>query len=338
MKYVFIDTNIWLSLYHFTNDDLSEFEKLKDMVGDSINLIIPKQVYDEIKRNRESKIMDALKNFELKVPKFPVFCKGYDEYEPLRNDLYSLVNKFNSFKYKIESDITSEELPADKTLRSFFSNIDLISCDDYVSKAYIRYGIGNPPGKDNKYGDAINWECILDNVPNGEDLYFISADKDYRSLISNENMNPFLLKEWEEKKESKIYFYSTLVGFLDEHVDEIQLKAEIDKQKLIDNLYKSGSFASTHEVIALLRQYSGWTKQQIEKICSALVDNRQVSWIIHDPDIFKFYHSIIAEFDYEKLSDGSIRQAIDIINGFEDDAQSDYEAEKSEALEEYYKH
>lgn len=55
MKYVFIDTNVWLSLYHFTNDDLSQFEKLKDMLGESINLIIPQQVYNEIIRNREAK-------------------------------------------------------------------------------------------------------------------------------------------------------------------------------------------------------------------------------------------------------------------------------------------
>lgn len=65
MKYVFIDTNVWLSLYHFTNDDLSQFEKLKDMLGESINLIIPQQVYNEIIRNREAKIIDALKSFEL---------------------------------------------------------------------------------------------------------------------------------------------------------------------------------------------------------------------------------------------------------------------------------
>lgn len=50
MKYVFIDTNIWLFLYHFTNDDLTQFEKLKDMLKESINLIVPKQVYDEITR------------------------------------------------------------------------------------------------------------------------------------------------------------------------------------------------------------------------------------------------------------------------------------------------
>ena len=36
MKNLFIDSNIWLSLYHFTNDDLAQFSKLKDMVNKSI--------------------------------------------------------------------------------------------------------------------------------------------------------------------------------------------------------------------------------------------------------------------------------------------------------------
>ena len=67
--------------------------------------------------------------------------------------------------------------------------------------------MGNPPGKDNKYGDAVNWECLLDNVPNGEDLYFISADKDYRSLIHHENMNPFLIKEWKIKKFKYLFLF-----------------------------------------------------------------------------------------------------------------------------------
>lgn len=338
MKNVFIDTNIWLSLYHFTNDDLSQFEKLKDMLGKSINLIVPRQVYDEITRNREAKIMDALKSFDLKMPKYPVFCKGYDDFEQLQKELSSIAKKFKDFKCKIEADITSEELPADKTLRTFFSIIDLIPCDDYIQKAYNRYRIGNPPGKNNKYGDAINWECILDIVPDGEDLYFISADKDYHSLVSDENMNPFLLKEWEDKKDSKVYFYSTLVGFLNAHVKEIQLKVETDKQKLIDELYESDSFASTHGIIASLKKYSGWTEQQVERICSALVNNNQVSWIIEDQDILDFYNTIVAKFNYEELSDCSIKQAIEIINETGNNQQSNYEAEKDETHEEYYKH
>ena len=29
MKYLFLDSNIWLSLYHFSSDDLEQFAKLK---------------------------------------------------------------------------------------------------------------------------------------------------------------------------------------------------------------------------------------------------------------------------------------------------------------------
>lgn len=79
MKNLFIDSNIWLSLYHFTNDDLAQFSKLKDMVNKSIRLFVPQQVYDEIVRNREAKLKDALKSFEVNAFRFPAFCKGYSE-------------------------------------------------------------------------------------------------------------------------------------------------------------------------------------------------------------------------------------------------------------------
>lgn len=338
MKNVFIDTNIWLSLYHFTNDDLTQFEKLKDMLGKSINLIVPRQVYDEITRNREAKVMDALKSFDLKIPKYPVFCKGYDDFEQLQKDLSEIEKKFSSFKQKIESDITEEELPADKTLQNFFSIIELIPCDDYIEKAYNRYRMGNPPGKDNKYGDAVNWECLLSNVPNGEDLYFISADKDYRSLVYHENMNPFLIKEWEYKKDSKIYFYSTLVGFLNTHIKEIQLQDEEDKQTLIEDLYNSRSFHTTHKLIASLKNYSEWTEQQIETLCFALIDNNQVQWIIEDPDVFDFYHTILSNVKCNEMGNASIKQSINILKDVESTTRSYCEAERDEAFEEYHKY
>lgn len=64
MKNLFIDSNIWLSLYHFTSDDLTQFEKLKDFLDKDIRLWIPHQVYDEVLRNREAKIQDAFKKFD----------------------------------------------------------------------------------------------------------------------------------------------------------------------------------------------------------------------------------------------------------------------------------
>ena len=73
MMNLFIDSNIWLSLYHFTNDDLEQFAKLKDMINKSIRLFVPQQVYSEISRNREAKLKETLKLFDAKDVQFPAF-------------------------------------------------------------------------------------------------------------------------------------------------------------------------------------------------------------------------------------------------------------------------
>lgn len=86
MKNLFIDSNIWLSLYHFTSDDLTQFEKLKDFLDKDIRLWIPHQVYDEVLRNREAKIQDAFKKFEFSKIQYPVFCRQYDEYTQFTTD------------------------------------------------------------------------------------------------------------------------------------------------------------------------------------------------------------------------------------------------------------
>lgn len=72
MDYIFIDTNIWLSLFYFTSDDLKQFEKLKTLVGTEIKLIVPSQLQDELRRNRETKLKDSLKDFNIKNSNFAV--------------------------------------------------------------------------------------------------------------------------------------------------------------------------------------------------------------------------------------------------------------------------
>lgn len=341
MKNVFIDTNIWLSLYHFTNDDLSQFEKLKKMIGNSINLIVPQQVYDEIIRNREVKILDALNNFKINKPSYPAFCKGYEEFEKLNKDISSVINSFEVFKEKIKSQINTKELPADKILHIFFSDIERNPCESYIKKAYNRYRIGNPPGKDNKYGDAIIWECLLDIIPEGQDLYFISADKDYRSLVSEGNMNPFLVHEWTNKKKSNIYFYSNLVGFLNEHVKEIQLQDEIDKEQLIEDLCESPNYQTTHGIIASLNNYSGWSKTQVERLCNALVTNTQVHRILTDSDVWAFYLTLLSNLKTEDSLNTATQEAIEMLeeanHHLYEEEKSYHEAEIADALEAHYK-
>lgn len=59
---LFIDTNIFLSFHHYTSDDLEELRKLAVLARQGeVELLLPKQVVDEFKRNRAGKIADALK-------------------------------------------------------------------------------------------------------------------------------------------------------------------------------------------------------------------------------------------------------------------------------------
>ena len=50
---LFIDTNIFLSFFHFTKDDLEEIRKLEVLIDKKeVVLWLPEQVQDEFHRNR----------------------------------------------------------------------------------------------------------------------------------------------------------------------------------------------------------------------------------------------------------------------------------------------
>lgn len=85
---LFIDTNIFLSFFHFTNDDLEEIHKLTVLVEKKkVVLWVTEQVKNEFYRNRGNKLGDALNRLkDVKVkPQFPQICKGYDEYNEVRD-------------------------------------------------------------------------------------------------------------------------------------------------------------------------------------------------------------------------------------------------------------
>ena len=294
IKNLFIDSNIWLSLFHYSSDDLEQFSKLKNLLGTQIQLYITEQVYNEVYRNRENKIKDALDKFEKFDLTFPVFFKNYDEYDEFRKKYDELKGTHKSWLKRVKNDIANRNTPADNVISGFFSVVSIIpTTQEIIQKGVTRYDIGNPPGKDKKYGDAINWETLLMKVPNGEDLYFISSDKDYSSIFDEKQFHPFLAKEWEDKKNSKIIFFKSLVDFLKMHVQDIELHAESYKDELIEELRFSRSFVYTHKIIADLNEYSEWSSRQIEDMCAAAVKNNQVSWLLGDKDVYLFFKQLL---------------------------------------------
>lgn len=206
---VFIDTNIFLSFYHLTSDDLEELEKLVVLLdSNEVTLWLPEQVRDELLRNRESKInegLSLLKNHEL--PKsYPAMCKNLDEYERLRQYEKDFKKEHSILVQKLEEATRDKTLKADITIKRLLKRARNIPIEKGIlDRARFRHEIRNPPGKKtDRLGDAVNWETLLEQVPQGETLYFIGDDGDYYSPIDGQTFNEFLLKEWISKKDSEL--------------------------------------------------------------------------------------------------------------------------------------
>jgi len=195
---------------------------------------------------------------------------------------------------KVLKDIKAHQLKADTIIQELFSLAKQVKTDgDIYERAHMRLEIGNPPGKRGSLGDALNWEALLQSVPDGEDLYFISDDKDFASPIDRDAFNAFLLDEWAKIKNSNLVFYRNLSAFFKEHFPNISLASELEKDILIRKLANSGSFAETHEIIAKLNKYTEFTIAQINAIVEATISNNQVYWIIGDSDIKGFLLNVI---------------------------------------------
>lgn len=295
--HLFIDTNIFLSFYHFSSDDLEELGKLGVLVRqENVNLLLPDQVVTEFRRNRANKIAQALKDLrgqQLRL-QFPQLCSEYEEYTRLRQCQKEYQQHHAELIGRVEEDITNESLKADVTIRGLF---DVASCiitsSEIVERARLRCEIGNPPGKRGSLGDAINWESLLEAVPDGEELHFISDDKDYCSALDDGLFDPFLLDEWAMKKRSAVSFYKRLSSFFKKEFPDISLADELEKDGLIGQLAASESFRETHAVIRRLSAYSDFSHAQINDIVSSAVSNNQVCWIIGDPDVEMFLQSVV---------------------------------------------
>lgn len=304
--HLFIDTNVYLKFYHYSNDDLEELNKLQVLLdNDKLELYLPEQVVNEFQRNRDTKLADALKTFNTSKldSQFPQFCKEYKEYENLKQ----IIRDFNLEKQNLLKNIMlaieNETLKADKIIGLLFSKANSIEItDELVENSKLRYDLGNPPGKNKSYGDALNWESLLKAVEVGYDLYFIADDKDYFSEIANSNFNSFLQKEWNRKKGTKIIFYKTLSDFFKDIFPDIKLATELEKDLLITQFEGSGSFYNARSNLQKLYKYDSFSTEQINQIITSSLTNSQIFWISEDEDINEMLYNL-ADKNKEKINE-----------------------------------
>jgi len=293
---LFVDANIFLDFYHFSNDDLDELKKLVDVIKKGeIVLIVTVQVINEVRRNRDSKVADAYKKFrESEVNlRLPQICKSYPEFAQIKARLSDLKKLKSDLDRKLNNDINERTLKADEIIDELFKISQVLETDSYIDQAKLRYELGNPPGKYGSYGDSLSWTALLVKLEDKKDLFFVSDDKDYKSPLNEYLMNSYLVDEWRETKNSDIFFYTSLSNFFNEHHTDIQLRVEEEKNQLIEELRNSSNFASTHYLIAKLSKYISFTDEQIRDLAVIAKDNSQIFWILSDPDIKTFYEQLL---------------------------------------------
>ena len=295
---VFVDTCVFFSFYEHSNEDLNELDKLTDYISEKkIHLHLTQQVVQEFGRSREriiAKVMGQLKETDLSR-NFPQVCKSYDEYKVLRKKIEEYSNARSSLLDAMEEDILNETLAADTLMKKLFASTSVIKNESaIVSKAKERMELGNPPGKTNSIGDAINWETLLDSVEEGQDLYLISSDGDFQSKYRKNYMNPFLAKEWRRIKKSEVHFFTSLTAAFKPLSVRIKISEEAMRKDAVWQLTISSSYRDTHLAIERLSDFGGsFDDGDLNNIIEAFLKNSQVGWVFWDDDVQIFFWQLL---------------------------------------------
>ncbi len=312
---LFLDTNILLSFYALSNADITQLKKLKDVVANGdILLFVSDQVDNEVERNRGTKIRESFKalrdnTFKCHAPSFVKLLKEFNELQTILNE----ANKKHSKLVDVVSQLVeNRELDADKIIRELIKTASVKKITNgQFSSAHKRFLTGNPPGKKKvTIGDELNWEFLLENVPASEDLYLVSVDGDYASPNDPEKANEFLSREWREAKGAELHYYRDLNDFFKLHVPKIKLANQAKLNALISELAGSGSFASTHGIIAKFPEDPEFNDAQIVELMDIKANNSQVGWIDGDPDVSAFYAPIEKRYGEIAKPEGDIENPI----------------------------
>ncbi|HEX8561961.1 MAG TPA: PIN domain-containing protein [Flavobacterium sp.] len=320
--HLFIDTNVYLKFYHFSNDDLEELSKLQVLLdNDKLELYLPEQVINEFYRNRDNKLADALKNFNQSKlsTQLPQFCKEYKEYENLKKLMRDFDQEKSQLLKNVMLAIETNSLLADKIIDLLFEKANQISItSELVEKGKLRFDLGNPPGKNKSYGDAINWESLLAAVEDDNDLYFIADDKDFFSEINNSKFNDYLNNEWSRKKGSKIKFYKTLSDFFKDVFPDIKLATELEKEILVSQLEGSPNFYTSRQLLTKLSKFDEFSSEQVNQIVKTSLENTQIFWISQDPDINEYLHKFV-KHSKDKIETSLLNDFYNSVPELEDD-------------------
>ena len=295
--HVFIDTNILLRFYAYSDDALAEVEKLSALVkAKKINLLITEQIVDEHARNRDSILAESMKRLE-QMPtaaQLPRFAEHYDAAKAVLVAMNEAKSAKTALVEEIRKEMAEGRLRADRVILDMFAaTTPLPRTDEIIRRAKLRRELGNPPGKPDSLGDQINWEVLIEHVPEGAELHVISKDGDFRTGAVPGRASFFLRGEWNYKKKATLHLYNGLAEFTKQHFPNINVPSDAIKSAAIENFINSGSFAQTHAAVADLNEVmKDLTAEEAITVLNAATENGQISSIARDSDVFELLQTL----------------------------------------------
>jgi predicted nucleic acid-binding protein len=295
---VFIDTNVLLDFYHLSNDDLEELNKLIVAIDESeITLFFTDQVVDEFKRNREIKISESLKlmdNIKLGMT-FPRVVQSYPEYQLMQTEIRNFGEHLSTMISRLNSDVKSKTLGPDALVEQLFDRATIIpESQSLYEDARKRSLLRRPPGKKDSMGDCLNWLALMGAIPDGEDIFIVSRDGDFRTQVSGNELSDYLQEEWHEKKESAAKLCKGIGEFFKDNYPDIKLATDLKRQKAVQQLVASGNFLSTHRYIRKLSSLGELSDQEARDVFDAALSNTQIMWLGEDNDVNSYIRGLMS--------------------------------------------
>jgi predicted nucleic acid-binding protein len=297
MIHVFIDTNVYLTFFSFTADDLEELRKLIAAVKNgNLKLWTTEQVRHELERNRENKVSESLAALRKMKPgeATPQMARNLPVFEELLESREEFGRRLNVLTEQLAEQFAARSLAADQVLAELMEAAEEIpTTNQTLAAARRRTEIGNPPGKKGSLGDAINWESLLGHGPAQQDLYLVTEDSDYVSTMTSDSISAFLAKEWRDAHDSEIHLHRRISSLLRDQFPDIKVATEFEKELRIRRLVDSPSFDRTHSAISQLASYTEFSEQQARDLLQGAVNNSQIRWISRDSDVQEFFRALL---------------------------------------------
>jgi predicted metal-dependent hydrolase len=215
---LFIDTNILLDFYRERKSDVG-MKFLEQMEACRDRLILGSQVEMEYKKIRQIVILETLGRFG--TPDWgklsaPALVSEIQASKMIKKKQKEITQQQKKLAEKIQSILKNPAVHDEvyKVLQRIFKHKSPYNLDREDKRRFAirrlarkRFFLGYPPRKknDTSYGDAINWEWIIDcATQSGKDIVIVSRDGDYGITYQNSShLNDWLYQEFKQRVSQK---------------------------------------------------------------------------------------------------------------------------------------